>query len=109
MPFAVNDNIKTPAVTGIDLASILAVCFVIYASTHVGGGGVEPPGRFPVASDSGLHGVSPMSSQVPHAVLTDGGGDEENATELQPLHLLAVAFSLLQWLPTVWLNSRCMS
>ena len=29
---------------------------------------------FPVASDSGLHGVSPMSSRVPHAVLTDGGG-----------------------------------
>ena len=45
---------------------------------------------------------------VPHAVLTDGGGDEENATELQPLHLLAVAFSLLQWLPTVC-HSRCMS
>ena len=60
-------------------------------------------------ADSGLHGVSPMSSKVPHAVLTDGGGDEENATELQPLHLLAVAFSLLQWLPTVCLHSRCMS
>ena len=46
MPFAVNYNIKTPAVTGIDFASILAVCFVIYASTHVGGGGVEPPAVF---------------------------------------------------------------
>jgi hypothetical protein len=46
---------------------------------------------------------------VPHAAFTSGGGDEENATELQLSHLLAVAFSLLQWLPTVCLHSRCMS
>ena len=42
MAFSVNDDIESPAVSVIDFPSILAIGFVIYASSHVDGAGVEP-------------------------------------------------------------------